>query len=103
LDKLHRVVDFATEFQVESLIVTVDGVTMSIHRGPARAPIADPCLAAIVSTLRAAGRRLTTLQLLAAMDAAGHQFSERTVSGRLSQAVRDGLITTDRSGYGIPP
>lgn len=102
MDKLHRVVDFATEFQVESLTVTVDGVTMSIHRGgSAPAPIADPCLAAIVATLRAAGRRMTTLQLLSAMAAAGHQFSERTVQGRLAQAVRDGLLTTDRrSGYG---
>lgn len=114
MERARRVLDFIEELRtiqelrIESLTAVVDGMRIQIDRAEALrdpapiAPPADRCTAAILSTLSLAGRRLTTTQLLAAMDLAGYQFSERTISGRLAQAVRDGLLTTDRSGYGIP-
>lgn len=83
--------------------------TIEVYQAPAAdtpKPKPDRVAAAVVAALGAAGRRLTTTKLLAALAERGCEFSERTVKGRLAEMVADGRLTADSGpasdGYGLP-
>lgn len=68
-------------------------------------PDDQTCRDAILLTLREAGRRLTTSQLLTAMEAAGRVYGESHVKATLASLVRSGELDnrtdTVPRGYGF--
>jgi hypothetical protein len=65
-----------------------------------------PCTADILAVVCAAGRRLTTSQILTALEQANHLHGESTVKGTLARLVDAGVLTNDPDarprGYGLP-
>lgn len=63
------------------------------------------CAADILTVLRAAGRRMTTMDILAELDRSGMEWSDRTVKGCLAELVDAGTIDNDQKarprGYGV--
>ena len=90
----------------ESLQVT--RITVELTGGPA--PEGDghmsDCLLDIIVVLVRAGRRLTTTEVLSALDAAGLSWGEGTVKAALAAAVKDELLDNKPDakppGYGLP-
>lgn len=69
-------------------------------------PDSESCEADIREILEDAGQRLTTMQILAALDRAGKLWGESTVKRKLAEMVRDGQLTNEKErrprGYGLP-
>jgi hypothetical protein len=101
--------------EVTVTLATGQRATLPVVRPPrlpaaeVRALVADPaggCRADIFATLREAGRRLTTNELLAALERAGRVWGLSTVKGWLARLVREGSLTSNHAasppGYGLP-
>jgi hypothetical protein len=77
--------------------------------GPARAPappVPPGCRADILAVLEAAGHRLTTAEILKALDQAKLVWGESTVKTNLADMVEDETLTNRQDvrprGYGLP-
>jgi hypothetical protein len=75
------------------------GARTEVHLPAEPAPISDgSCNSDILTTLREAGQRLTTTQLIAAMEAAGRPWAESTIKAALAAMVRDGTLLNRPDG-----
>jgi hypothetical protein len=88
----------------------VDAVAVElVDGGPATEGRVTECLRDVIAALARAGKRLTTTEVMTALDRQGTPHGEGPVKQTLAAAVRDGLIVNaasqDRgkpSGYGLP-
>jgi hypothetical protein len=82
------------------VIITIEPVTQK------SVPTENRCEEDIVAVLRAAGHRLTTMQILEALDRQGMPHGESTVKAHLAGMVRRGVLDKDPDanphGYGLP-
>ena len=78
-------------------------ITPTLNAGREWTP--DELESDIIETLQGAGERLTTMQLLSAMERGGRIHGESTVRGRLRLMVKSGVLTNDQSakppGYAV--
>jgi hypothetical protein len=84
-------------------------VRMPVHGEPARAgpaPLPPGPKADILAAVEAAGHRLTTAEILKALDQAQHVWGESTVKNNLAELVDEGLLNNRQDvrpkGYGLP-
>ncbi len=94
-----------------SIVVSVEGHQIAHFELPAsRLALDDPCQEAIHAVLRDAAKRLTTDQIIAAMekrhqDTGCRVFSDSWVKEKLSEMIDSGAVDNDQKskpkGYGL--
>jgi len=108
LASLHTFLD-SVEDEVTIEVRLLHGGAFQVTLPAAPPPVrhdASTCRQDIISVLRSAGHRLTTSQILNALDKRYMTWGESTVKAKLAEMVRDGTLTNDPNarpqGYGLP-
>jgi hypothetical protein len=84
----------------------VTGARTEIDVPPGAHAEPESCAANVLAVVSEAKKKLTTSEVLTALEAAGMPWAESTVKGALAQMVRDGTLVNrcngQGRGYGLP-